>query len=84
MSHDDNNLERAASRHRPAIFAIAAAIIVAVLLYFVFPFGMDEQDEGIATTAPPEGTTITDAEGRDKESPIPVAPEGSAPVQDTE
>lgn len=31
--------------------------------FLIFMPGVDEDDEGIATTAPPEGVTSTEAEG---------------------
>lgn len=63
MSHNDDKAERSARRHRPAIIAIAVALLVAVLAYLVFMPGTDEQGEGIATTPPPADTPLTDAEG---------------------
>lgn len=76
MSHNDNNPQRAASRHRPALIAIAVALLAALVAFLVFMPGTNEQNEGIATTPPPAGTPITEAEGRDEGQPTPVAPEG--------
>ena len=36
MSHNDNNIERAARNHRPAILAIAVALGLALLAFLVF------------------------------------------------
>ncbi|MDO5647935.1 hypothetical protein [Paracoccus sp. (in: a-proteobacteria)] len=60
MSHN-NEPERAAPRHMPAIIAIAVALLVAVLAFVVFRPGADEQNDGIATTPPPAGVTSTEA-----------------------
>ncbi|SNR24239.1 hypothetical protein EYF88_01685 [Paracoccus sediminis] len=76
MSHNDNNAERSASRHRPALIAIAVALLVALIAFLVFMPGTDEQNEGIATTPPPADTPITDAEGLEEGQPTAVAPEG--------
>lgn len=63
MSSNDSNPERAAKRHVPAIVGIGLALVVALLAFLIFMPGVDEDDEGIATTAPPEGVTSTEAEG---------------------
>ena len=64
MSHNDNNPQRSARRHNPALIAIAVALIAAVVAFLVFIPGAPEED-GIATTPPPAGTTSTEAEGTD-------------------
>ena len=63
MSHNDNNPQRSASRHRPALIAIAVALLAALIAFLVFMPGTNEQTEGIATTPPPAETPITNAEG---------------------
>lgn len=78
MSHNSNDVGRESRRHRPAIIAIAVALLVVVIAYFVFPIGVREQNEGIATTPPPVGTTSTTAEGTDPGQTTPVAPPGQA------
>lgn len=80
MSHNDNNPERAAKNHKPAVIAIIVALAVAAIAYFVFLPGTNEQNEGIATTPPPAETTTTEAEG----TGTPVSPDGVAPVGETD
>lgn len=84
MSHNEEDVTRSASKHRPAIIGIVVALVVAVLAYFVFLPGTNEQDEGIATTPPPAGTPITDAEGLEGGTETPISPEPAAPVGETE
>lgn len=69
MSNSEPDPEEAVRNHRPAIIAIILAVVVAILAYFVFTPGMDEQNDGIATTPPPAGTPITPAEGNDPAAP---------------
>lgn len=76
MSHNSNDVGRSASRHRPALIAIAVALLVALLAFVVFRPGTNEQNEGIATTAPPAGTPITNAEGQDGNTSPPVSASG--------
>ncbi|WP_374303779.1 hypothetical protein [Paracoccus sp. (in: a-proteobacteria)] len=76
MSHNDNNVQRSASRHKPALIAIAFVLIAAFLAFMVFRPGVDEQNEGLATTPPPAGTPVTNAEGTDGTAPPLVSPEG--------
>ena len=84
MSHNDNKPERSAPRHNPALIAIAVAVVVAILAFVVLIPGAPEED-GIATTAPPEGTTSTEAEGTDASESAPVIPEEvEGTVPDTE
>lgn len=78
MSHNDNVPERAARNHRPAIIGIVVAVLVALVAYFVFMPGTNEQNEGIATTPPPAETPVTPAEGT-TEAP---APDAAAPEAD--
>ena len=80
MSHNDNDATRSARKHRPALIAIAVAVLAALLLYVVFPAGVDEQNEGIATTPPPEDTPITDAEGAGDAAAPTISPDAAAPV----
>lgn len=83
MSHNDDNVQRSASRHRPALIAIAIALLVALIAFFAFRPGTNEQNEGIATTPPPAGTPVTNAEGGDGTAPPAVSPEGvAAPAEE--
>lgn len=63
MSHNDNNPGTSARNHKPAIIAIVVALLVALVAFMVFTPGANEQNDGIATTAPPADTPISDAEG---------------------
>lgn len=49
MSHNTEP-GSAAGRHVPALIAIAVALIAAFLAFLVFRPGLNEQNEGIATT----------------------------------
>lgn len=80
MSHNEQNLDRSARNHRPAIIAIVVALLVAAVAYFVFMPGTNEQNEGIATTPPPAGIAVPEAEGTDAAAGTPISPEGAAPV----
>lgn len=80
MSHNDDNLNREARRHNPAIIGIIVALIVAVVAFLVFRPGTNEQNEGIATTPPPADTPLTPAEGIGGDTAPAIAPEGAAPV----
>lgn len=79
MSHNEDDPNRSASNHRPAIIAIVLALLVAVVAWMAFTPGSDEQNDGIATTAPPGDTTSTPAEGTDGAAPAPASPESAAP-----
>lgn len=75
MSHNDNNPQRSARRHKPALIALSIALLAALIAFLVFQPGMNDQNEGIATTPPPADTPITNAEGQDGErSPAVSAP----------
>lgn len=76
MSHNDNNVQRSASRHKPALIALAIALLAAFLAFMVFRPGVEEQNQGLATTPPPAGTPVTEAEGTDGTAPPLVSPEG--------
>lgn len=80
MSNNDDNMNREARRHSPAIIAIILALVVAIGAFFVFRPGTNEQNEGIATTAPPADTPVTPAEGTDGATAPVIAPEGSTPT----
>lgn len=82
MSHNDNNVQRSAGRHRPALIALAIALLAAFLAFVVFRPGTNEQNEGIATTPPPAETPITNAEGTDGTAPPVVSPEGTPQMED--
>ena len=84
MSHNDNNPQRSASRHRPALIAIAVALLAALIAFLVFMPGTNEQNEGIATTPPPAETPITNAEGTDGTAPPVVSPEGTPQMEESE
>lgn len=82
MSHNTEP-ERAAPRHKPALIGIAVALAVALIAFLVFRPGADETNDGIATTPPPAGTPITDAEGTEMETSSPVAPVADTPAGGT-
>ncbi|MDB6177473.1 hypothetical protein PAF17_08095 [Paracoccus sp. Z330] len=52
MSHNEQDPTRSARKHRPALMAIALAVAAAIILYFVFPFAADDQDQNM--TVPPD------------------------------
>ncbi len=84
MSHNDNLPERSARRHKPALIAIAVAVLVAVIAFVFFIPGAPEQD-GIATTPPPAGTPTTEAEGTGGADAPAESPEGlPAPPADAQ
>lgn len=80
MSHNNDNIEREARRHNPALIAIVVALAVAAVVYFVFVLGADEQNEGVATTPPPADATLTEAEGTGGEDAPVIAPDSAAPA----
>ncbi|MBB1491819.1 hypothetical protein H5395_09790 [Paracoccus sp. MC1854] len=68
MSHNDNIPGRSARRHRPAIWAIAVAIGLAVVALLLFaPMGGDPETGDVEIIAPgtdalqSDGATSTDA-----------------------
>ena len=72
MSYNDNNVERSARRHRPAIIGILVALALAAMAFFLFvPWQSDEHAVtpagGVAV-----GTATSDAPA--------VSPEGAAPT----
>lgn len=90
MSHN-HEPPKAASRHKPALIAIAAALLAALIAFMVFrPGVVEEGGDGIANTPPPADVTTTEAEGLEEQTAPPVtsdaltsepAPAGS-PVND--
>ena len=82
MSHN-HEPEKAARNHKPAIIAIIVALVVAALVFFVFTPGVDEQEDGIATTAPPADTPISDAEGLGEDVGEPTTPGADTPADGT-
>lgn len=84
MSHNDNDPERSARRHKPAVIAIAVALLVAVIAFVFFIPGAPDQD-GIATTPPPAGTPTTEAGGTNGADDPAQSPQGlPAPPADAE
>ena len=71
MSHNDNIPERSARRHRPAIWAIAVAIGLAVVAFLLFaPMGSEVEDTTPEILAPgtssgTEGGSATTVESTD-------------------
>lgn len=82
MSHNDNNPQRSANRHRPALIAIVVALLAVILAFLVFRPGMNEQNDGIATTPPPAETPVTGAEGTDGTAPPVVSPAGTPQMEE--
>lgn len=82
MSFNSNDPGRSARRHRPALIAIAVAILVAVIAFLVFSPGVEKADDGVTQTPPPAGVPLTDAEGRDGAAAPKIAPEGLPNPQD--
>ena len=80
MSYNHENPEKAARKHKPALIAIALALLVAAVVFFVFTPGADEQNDGIATTPPPAGTPVTDAEGLGEDVGAPTTPGAETPA----
>jgi len=53
MSYNDNNPERSARRHRPAIWAIAVAIGLVVVAFLLFaPMGGEPETGDVEILAP--------------------------------
>ena len=61
MSHNDNNAERSASRHRPALWALAVAIGLAVVAFLMFSSMGGEEAETTATEMQAPGTSAPTA-----------------------
>lgn len=79
MSHN-HEPPKAASRHKPALIAIAIAMLAALIAFMVFRPGVeDDGGDGIATTPPPAEVTSTEAEGREEETDPPVVPDAVTP-----
>ncbi|WP_265501865.1 hypothetical protein [Paracoccus beibuensis] len=83
MSHN-HEPERAAPRHKPAIIAIIFVLAVALVAFLVFTPGADENNDGIATTEPPAGTTVTEAEGTELGEGAPVVSDAETPAANTQ
>lgn len=85
MSHNTDP-HTAAKNHRPAIIGIALALMVALVVFLVFRPGINEQNQGIATTPPPSGTineTVSgtpEAIGAAREPASTPAPGGPIPI----
>lgn len=79
MSHN-NEPERAAPRHKPAIFAILFVLGVALVAFLAFSPGADENSDGIATTAPPGDTPVTGAEGTELGEGAPQVSDADTPA----
>ena len=61
MSHNDNVTERSARRHRPALWAIAVAIGLAVVAFLMFSSMGGEEAETTATEMQAPGTSAPTA-----------------------
>lgn len=79
MSHN-HEPPKAASRHKPALIAIAVALLAALIAFMVFrPGVVDDGGDGIANTPPPAGVPTTQAEGREDETAPPVTSDALTP-----
>ncbi|WP_410219100.1 hypothetical protein [Paracoccus sp. (in: a-proteobacteria)] len=83
MSHN-HEPERAARRHKPALTALAFVLAVALVAFFVFRPGVNEQNEGIATTPPPEGTTLEEATATTEPDRSPATSAADTPLTGTD
>lgn len=83
MSFNHDNPEKAARKHKPAIIAIIVALAVALIAFLVFSPGANEQNDGIATTPPPEGMPISDAEGLGQDTAPPITGGDNTPADGT-
>ena len=72
MSYNDNNVERSARRHRPAIIGILVALAMAATAFFLFVPWQTQEDAVAPAGAVAEGTTTGEAPA--------VSPEGAAPA----
>ena len=80
MSHN-HEPDKAARRHKPAIIAIAIALLAALLAFWVFRPGVPEEGgDGLANTPPPASMPLGDAEGRSDETAPPVTPGANTPA----
>lgn len=77
MSHN-SEAPRAASQHKPAIFALIVALLAALIAFMVFRPGLDEQNEGIATTPvivdPVSSNSAVDPQSPAAQNPPPSQP----------
>lgn len=80
MSHNEPDPVQSVRKHRPAVIAIILALAVVIIAYFVFTPGLNEQNDGIATTPPPGDTTLAPAEGLEPDATDPISAEDAAPV----
>lgn len=81
MSHNDQDPGHEARNHKPAVIAIVVALVVAALVFLVFQPGTTEPEgDGIATTAPPSDTPVTEAEGVTGDDEAPGAPGADTPA----
>lgn len=81
MTHNNDDPERSARRHSPAIIGIAAALVVAALAFFIFMPGTPDEDvDSVATTAP-ESAPLTEAEGTEGGDAPTIAPDAAAPAE---
>ncbi|MGP9804574.1 hypothetical protein [Paracoccus sp. NSM] len=79
MSHN-HEPPKAASRHKPALIAIAVALLAALIAFMVFrPGVVDDGGDGIANTAPPASVPTTEAAGREEETAPPVTSDALTP-----
>lgn len=80
MSHN-HEPDKAARRHKPAIIAIAVALLAALLAFWIFRPGVPEEGgDGLANTPPPASMPLGDAEGRSDETAPPVTPSANTPA----
>lgn len=80
MSHN-HEPDKAARRHKPAIIAIAIALLAALLAFWVFRPGVPEEGgDGLANTPPPADMPLGDAEGRSDQTEPPVTPGANTPA----
>ncbi|MBU2958157.1 hypothetical protein Q4511_05050 [Paracoccus sp. 1_MG-2023] len=83
MSYNNEDPDKSARRHKPAIIAIVAMLALVLVITLVMRPGTEPTEEtGIATTAPPEGTPVEDAEGNGDEPTPTVTPEDGVPDAD--
>ena len=79
MSHNDNNPERSARRHRPAIWAIAVAIGLAVVAFLLFaPMGGEPEGGDVEVVAPGSDAGATTGTATTGTATTGTAPAGTA------